>query len=600
MEKKVIALIRTSTVQQEVDSQKEEVLDMVKADGYSFDEVEIVGGRGASAIKLDDEYLKNLNRVYELINSTPTIKAVYAWSIDRIGRNEVVLFQLKNFLIEKGVQLVIKNPSLKLLETDGSVNSGVELAFSLFATMAKQEMQQKKARFNRAKKRNAEAGKSNGGAKNTPFGYSKDANGYFVINEEEAAVVRLLFELHNSGKYSLNKLALELNERGYLHRGKKFTNFFLRMFIKSTVVVGYSDVYKKETNWRVRRIYPQIISQEQYDLAQEVLRKNQVEAYKGTKHHYFGAKLLYCEECNHYYCNDGKQYRCKFNAAKLPKQQQGLPFCKNNKTITVPVLDGILWSMTKEKHLNFLMKEKDITAGKNKKQIKINLQKIASYGKVIVKSDDKRAKVIDDFYSDRITEKERERYLAKFANDKKEAENAIANLTNENQALQRQLDSLEELSYKSIQKLTVTVALIDNEKEMYDLVHTYIKKATMQKTTINEKYCMVITIYFYDGTSDVVYSFSKSKKHTLYKLESNKPVKKNILTDVDGNTYYPYFPDRINRDKDGKIILPETSSIAITNEAAADTVKQEILKYYKEDLHIDRTKESKVQRPISD
>lgn len=31
MEKKVIALIRTSTVQQEVDSQKEEVLDMVKA-----------------------------------------------------------------------------------------------------------------------------------------------------------------------------------------------------------------------------------------------------------------------------------------------------------------------------------------------------------------------------------------------------------------------------------------------------------------------------------------------------------------------------------------------------------------------------------------
>ena len=36
MEKKVIALIRTSTVQQEVDSQKEEVLDMVKADGYSI------------------------------------------------------------------------------------------------------------------------------------------------------------------------------------------------------------------------------------------------------------------------------------------------------------------------------------------------------------------------------------------------------------------------------------------------------------------------------------------------------------------------------------------------------------------------------------
>lgn len=593
MEKKVIALIRTSTVQQEVDSQREEVLDMVKADGYSIDEVEIVGGRGASAIKLDEEYLKNLNRVYELINSTPTIEAVYAWSIDRIGRNEVVLFQLKNFLIEKRVQLIIKNPSLKLLEADGTVNAGVELAFSLFATMAKQEMQQKKARFNRAKKRNAEAGKSNGGAKNTPFGYSKDANGYFVINEEEAEVVRLLFELHNSGKYSLNKLALELNERGYSHRGKKFTNFFLRMFIKSTVVVGYSDVYRKETNWKVRRIYPQIISKEQYDLAQQVLRQNQVATYKGTKHYYFGAKLLYCEECGHYYANDGNQYRCKLNSQKNPKQQQGLPFCNNNKTITLPVLDGILWSMTKEKHLNFLMKEKDITAGKNKKQIRINLQKIASYGKIIAKADDKRAKVIDDFYSDRITEKERERYLTKFANDKREAENAIAALNNENQALQRQLDSLTELSYKSIQKLTASVAFIDNEKEMYELVHTYIKKATLQRTTINEKYCMIITVYFYDGSVDVVYYFSKNRKHAFYKRIATDARTKGAFIDGEGITYYPYFPDRINRDENGKVILPDTSSIAITDKAAADIVKQEILRYYKEELGIDRTETSK-------
>ena len=582
MEKKVIALIRTSTVQQEVDSQKEEVLDMVKADGYSIDEVEIVGGRGASAIKLDEEYLKNLNRVYELINSTPTIKAVYAWSIDRIGRNEVVLFQLKNFLIEKSVQLIVKNPSLRLLEADGSVNTGVELAFSLFATMAKQEMQQKRARFNRAKKRNAEAGRANGGSKNIPFGYSKDEKGYFVINEEEADIVRLLFELHNSGKYSLNKLALELNERGYLHRGKKFTNFFLRMFIKSTVVVGYSDVYKEETNWSVRRIYPQIISKEQHDLAQQVLRKNQMATYKGTKHYYFGAKLLYCEECNHYYATDGKQYRSKLHSTKITKQQQGLPFCENNKTITVAVLDGVLWSIAREKHLNFLLKEKDITAGRNQKQIKINLQKITSYERIIAKSDVKRAKVIDDFYSDRITEKERERYLTKFTKDKSEAENAIANLNNENQALQRQLDSLAELSYNSIQKLTASLAVMNNEKEMYELVHTYIKKAILQRSIIDGKYCMIITIYFYDGAFDTIYFFSKNRKHALYKKEKTDISKKYIFTDIDGNTYYPYFSDKIKRDKDGKVILPEISSIQITDGTASDIFIQELLKQSEE------------------
>lgn len=67
MEKKVIALIRTSTIQQEIDSQREEVLSLILADGYSMDEIEVVGEKGASAIKMDEAYLKNINRVYDLI-----------------------------------------------------------------------------------------------------------------------------------------------------------------------------------------------------------------------------------------------------------------------------------------------------------------------------------------------------------------------------------------------------------------------------------------------------------------------------------------------------------------------------------------------------
>ena len=351
MEKKVIALIRTSTIQQEIDSQREEVLSLILADGYSMDEIEVVGEKGASAIKMDEAYLKNINRVYELIEKEP-IKAVYAWAIDRIGRDVELLQSFRKKLVNSGVDLVIRTPSLRLLNPDGSANGAVGLAFSLFAEMAQQEMEQKKARFMRAKKRNSEAGKANGGAKNIPFGYSKDANGYFIINEEEASVVRLIFELHNSGKYSLNKLALELNERGYSHRGKKFTNYFLRMFIKSTVVIGYSDVYKPKTGWKVKRIYPQIISKEIWEKAQTVLLANQTSTYKGTKHYYLGAKLLKCTSCNSNFSTDGNQYRCKKNHHKIPLQQQGLDWCDNNSTILTAVFDGMLWSLTKEKHLN--------------------------------------------------------------------------------------------------------------------------------------------------------------------------------------------------------------------------------------------------------
>ena len=54
MNKKVIAIIRTSTTQQEIDSQREEVIRMALNDGYSIEEIEVVGKAGASAIKVDE------------------------------------------------------------------------------------------------------------------------------------------------------------------------------------------------------------------------------------------------------------------------------------------------------------------------------------------------------------------------------------------------------------------------------------------------------------------------------------------------------------------------------------------------------------------
>lgn len=581
MEKKVIALIRTSTIQQEIDSQREEVLSLILADGYSMDEIEVVGEKGASAIKMDEAYLKNINRVYDLIEKEP-IKAVYAWAIDRIGRDVELLQSFRKKLVNSGVDLVIRTPSLRLLNPDGSANGAVGLAFSLFAEMAQQEMEQKKARFMRAKKRNSEAGKANGGAKNIPFGYSKDANGYFIINEEEANVVRLIFELHNSGKYSLNKLALELNERGYSHRGKKFTNYFLRMFIKSTVVIGYSDVYKPKTGWKVKRIYPQIISKEIWEKAQTVLLANQTSTYKGTKHYYLGAKLLKCGSCNSNFSTDGNQYRCKKNHHKVPLQQQGLEWCDNNSTILTAVFDGMLWSLTKEKHLNFLLKEKDVTEGRNKKQIEINLQKIAALRTEIAQLDANRAKWLERLFASQITDKEADAYFARFDKEKADKTNAITNLENENLALQRQLDSLAELSYNSIIKLAASLQTLTDEKEMYELVHQYIKMVTLNRTTIDGKGCSILTFYFYDGTSETLYYFSKNRKQAIYKRGKMDKRLRYAFTDSEGNSYIPYDADRLERDKDGKITEPEISSIRITDEAANKIMTEELLRQREE------------------
>ena len=145
---KAIVIIRTSTVRQEIESQKQEVISWAKGEGWS--DIIVIGDAGASAIKLDDLYLKNMAEIEKHILSG-NIGCVFAWSLDRIGRNEETLMRFKNMLIDNNVQLMTKNPSLTLLNDDGTVNSGMELAFSLFVTMSKQEMEQKRARFKRAK-----------------------------------------------------------------------------------------------------------------------------------------------------------------------------------------------------------------------------------------------------------------------------------------------------------------------------------------------------------------------------------------------------------------------------------------------------------------
>lgn len=118
---KAILLVRVSTTKQEITTQTQELVDYAIADGYTKNDLIIIEGVGASAIKLNDVYLSEIDNLYQTIQNDSSINAVYAWEISRIGRNEEKLMQIKNFLISHKVQLVIKNPSyLHRLDEDNN------------------------------------------------------------------------------------------------------------------------------------------------------------------------------------------------------------------------------------------------------------------------------------------------------------------------------------------------------------------------------------------------------------------------------------------------------------------------------------------------
>lgn len=273
---KVILLVRVSTDRQEIETQKNELVQLASSDGYDEGDMIIIEGVGASAIKLNDVYLAEIDNLYQTIQNDTSINAVYAWEISRIGRNEEVLMRFKNFLIERKIQLVIKNPSLRLLNNDGSVNTGVELAFSLFATMSKQEMEIKKDRFARAKARNKAEGKYNGGK--IKLGYKLDDNKYFIIDDEKAQVIRQSFDWYVNGM-SLKKIYDKLVDMGIYSSLQNFSTGGKRV-----------GVLLRDKAYTGEGLYPQIVDVEVFNKAQEILSNRH--KWHDSKNIYFCKGLI--------------------------------------------------------------------------------------------------------------------------------------------------------------------------------------------------------------------------------------------------------------------------------------------------------------------
>ncbi|MDE6255927.1 MAG: recombinase family protein, partial [Muribaculaceae bacterium] len=333
---KAICIIRTSTDRQRIEEQTAEVVQMAINDGFTENDIEVIGECGASAIKLDDAYIQNLNKVYERIKSGD-ISCIYAWAIDRIGRNEVVLMQFKNELIKYKIQLKIKNPALTLFNENMTVNAGVELAFSLFATMSKQEMEQKKERFSRGKRQNGKAEKYNGGT--VAFGYYINEIGKYMISEPEAHIIQKIYNMYASGKYSLKTLTDELKKRDIKWReDKPFTLPRVKLVLYNTCYIGQSRGAGIQK-------FPRIISDELYKEVHQILKENKTSQSQERLHNYFANKLIHCPECGYHFSANGRLYRCvkHSNNKAWSLGKSDFSPCHSDMCISIEAMDGLLY-----------------------------------------------------------------------------------------------------------------------------------------------------------------------------------------------------------------------------------------------------------------
>lgn len=484
--KKIILFCRVSTTVQTYDEQLDELIKFCKSDGYTEDEMVIIKEAGASAIKLNDLYLNMINNIQEVITENKGIEAVYLWSLDRFGRDDSILINMKNWFIKNKINLIIKNPCLILLNKDKTVNNGTEITYNVLAAVAKQEMQMKFDRFKRSKDANKRNNLYNGGK--IPVGYKVGKNKEFEIDENE--FITELFTMYASGNYSHLDLAKHFQSKGYLTDTKIY---FVRQRITDIL---HNEVYigKPSKNGYV---YPRIISDE----------------------------LFY--KCNAL-CNE-KANRKGRNSKKLNTKEylcRGILRTDDNEPMSVHVIVQSYISFNSKTNIKTDILDKSIwfmlcpiltmyNANKRTDIIESNEKDIADLNKKIETSNNNiieyksRIDVLDDsfFVNGRIT-KEKYLKMTDALRNKIEEENKNISIYNE------RIKSLSMMFSPDTKIIDVNnIYSINDNATKYDLIREIVSNIVIYKT--DKRYIKKVEVTFNHMSTKLVYNINTYLKQII-------------------------------------------------------------------------------------
>ncbi|MBQ8576341.1 MAG: recombinase family protein [Clostridia bacterium] len=230
MAKNVAAYIRVSTDGQlgedkfGLDAQKEKILEYCSRNDMNI--VEWFSDEGESGAKERPGFDEI---VYGESFGNPPYEALVVAKSDRVARDINVYYYYKMMLRKKDVELI------SVAEDFGQFGVFSNMLEAFTMCVAEMERENITKRTSGGRKMKAAKGGYAGGR--APMGY-KIQNGKLVINEDEAPVVRFIFERKKAGQTMLGTVSA-LNEAGYRTRGGK-------EFVISTV----QSIWNNERTYR--------------------------------------------------------------------------------------------------------------------------------------------------------------------------------------------------------------------------------------------------------------------------------------------------------------------------------------------------------------
>ena len=230
--KKCVLYLRVSLERQvdgySIEGQRDYLQDWATREGMEVVEVYTDAGKSGKTISGRDEFQRMLN---DITSGRISVDFVIVFKLSRFGRNARDVLNTLSLLQQYGVNLLCKEDGV-----DSSTAMG-KLLITVLGAVAEMERENILAQSMLGRTEKARQGGWNGGV--APFGYTR-RNGkqeILQINEEEARIVRLIFDKFVNQNMGYSDIAGYLNQQGISKTyppvaTKRFTDWTLKQVMR--------------------------------------------------------------------------------------------------------------------------------------------------------------------------------------------------------------------------------------------------------------------------------------------------------------------------------------------------------------------------------
>lgn len=560
-------LIRVSTEQQQnegggLEVQEKMGMEMSKVLGLKpilFNE----GSQSSFKVEINERV-----KLIELLDEIQkgTIRNIWVYNSDRLGRNTQSWMSIYKILIEHGVKIYV-GQSPKPFDLDNPLDN---LNMNILSLISQYDNQIRRMRSVMGKRNSLKNGNTFvGGTK--PFGYDVK-NKKLIINEGESKVVKKMFEMYKNGEPTI-KIKTFLDTKTSYKPKRSNSGWSIGTIQK---MLG-NTLYKGQQKWEWKEVIggkskvvdtittktPPIVSKELWDIVQTKIEGNKIRKVKETSYQSLLKELIYCKSCDSVLSSSDRKpyplYSCRSveykwkNSSKWGNKHKN---CSLKKSLRVEETDTKVL-----KHILSIIKESRLVREKFKVQHltpkfeeKENIKKIISRKTKELNELKREVKELKDSLIQlefEVITKERTSENGKLLSEKvsnllSEKEKMIQEKENELMVYSNSTKWVDWLNQMYLEIDSVEKMSLEKKREFLreyirKIYVEYIPKTQSHKFDFEFKYPLIEDEFVYEKDSDGNYK-TEELKFKMYKIKEGKfntsfdlPHRKTISTRLSGD-----------------------------------------------------------------